>query len=90
MQKILFTLMMCGFVLLLSSELGADQSRGAFRVNPSSGRTVSRGWVAGRGPVNGFVYPAYPFGYYEPYYPPVVVISPYSPSYYLPPAIVVT
>lgn len=68
------------FVLLISSLAFAAERHGAprSRMGFGSGVASERRY-------------SYPFtAYYVPYQAPVRVISPYGPSYYVPPAVVVT
>jgi hypothetical protein len=68
------------FILLISGLALAGERRGAplSRVGFGSGVPLDRRNY-------------YPFAsYYIPYQAPVLVISPYGPSYYVPPAVVVT
>ena len=69
-----------GFLLLISGLAVAGERHGAprSRIGFGSGVALDRRYY-------------YPFAaYYVPYQVPVLVISPYGPSYYLPPAVVVT
>ena len=69
-----------GFLLLISGLAVAGERHGAprSRIGFGSGVALER-------------YYYYPFvTNYVPYQPPVLVISPYGPLYYLPPAVVVT
>ena len=69
----------------------AGQSRVVVRAGNATGRSA---WIAGGVPARRYFYAGPPYYYYvpgyyyQPYYTPVVV-SPYSPSYVLPPAVVV-
>ncbi len=68
------------FILLISGLALAGERHGAprSRVGFGSGVPLERRYYS-------------PFvSYYVPYQAPVLVISPYSPSYYVPPAVVVT
>ena len=68
------------FILLISGLALAGERHGASRSKFAFGSGV---------PLERRYY--YPFAaYYVPYQAPVLVISPYGPSYYLPPAVVVT
>jgi hypothetical protein len=89
MRPVLSTLMIFGIVLALSGELWAAQSRGQFRANVAPGKVASGGSVIRGRPTYRYAYP-YPYTYYQPYYPPVVVISPYLQPYYVMPTVVAT
>ena len=68
------------FILLISGLALAGERHGAprSRIGFGSGVPLERRYY-------------YPFAaYYVPYQAPVLVISPYGPSYYVPPAVVVT
>lgn len=56
-------------------------------VRSATGPRNARGSIRRSVPAYRYFYPTYP--YYSPYAPPVV-ISPYGPSYYLPPVVEVT
>ena len=94
MKKILTALVMLTLALALNPQAGADQRRSFVAPRARSGAT----WFAAPGNrvvVQRYVHGAYPYYYqvpgyyYQPYYPPVVVISPYAPAYVLPPTVVV-
>jgi hypothetical protein len=91
MRRVLATLILFGFFVALSGELWAAQSRGRIRPNVAAGKSASGGSVARGGPIYRYAYP-YPYNYYyyQPYYPPVMVISPYSQPYYVTPTVVAT
>lgn len=83
------TLLILALVLLLSGAPWAGQNRGRFGAGPAQGKfATSRSMVRG-GPIYPYRYP-YWYGRYQHYYPPLVVISPYSYSYYVPPTVVAT
>ena len=88
MRPVFSALTIFAIMLSLSGELGAGQSRATLRVSGASG-----GLVASRGPIHKHGNPAYLIYqngyYYQPYASPVLVISPYAGSYYLPPTVVV-
>ena len=74
------TVVVLAFLLLISGLALAGGRRGAPRtgIGLGSGVGLARPYY-------------YPFAsYYVPYQAPVLVISPYGPSYYVPPAVVVT
>jgi hypothetical protein len=92
MRAILSTFMIFALVMVLSGALWAGQNHGRFRAGAAPGKFAS-----GKSFVRGApIYPRYPYGYpywygrYQSYYPPLVVISPYSHFYYVEPAIVAT
>ena len=94
MRSVFSALIISAIFLSLSGELGAGQSRATLRASGASGNTASSSLIANgqrkhkRGNPG---YPIYRNGYYyQPYASPVLVISPYSGSYYLPPTVVVT
>lgn len=89
MRPVLSSLMIFGFVLFLSGDLWSGQSRGQLRANVAPGKFVSNRSIARGGPTHRYVYP-YPYAYYQPYYSPVLVISPYGQSYYVQPTVVAT
>jgi len=88
MRPVMAALIFCGFILALLGELHAGGSRAQLRASVPSGNSAA-GFVVRRGPTHRYAYP-YPYVYYQPYYPPVVVISPYSQPYYVSPTIVAT
>jgi hypothetical protein len=92
MRRVWSTLILFGFLLALSGELWAAQSRSQSRSNVARGKFASGGSVPRSGPIYRYTYPyLYPYNYYyQPYYPPVVVISPYLQPYYVTPTVVAT
>jgi hypothetical protein len=91
MRQVWSTLILFGFLLALSDELSAGQSRGQIRSNVAAGKFASGGSIARGGPIYRYTYPyLYNYYYYQPYYPPVMVISPYSQPYYVLPTVVAT
>ena len=89
MKHVLILAMMVGFILSLPEPtLGGPGQQPGVRSGVGSRGSVSRGRVRHGVPVYRFAYPGY--SYYSPYYQPPVVISPYGPSYYLPPVAEVT
>ena len=92
MRRVLATLTIFGVFLIVSGDLWAAQSRAQSRSNVASGKFASGGSIPRRGPIYRYTYPYfYPNNYfYQPYYPPVMVISPYSQPYYVTPTIVAT
>jgi hypothetical protein len=85
----LYILLVFALVSLISGALWAGQNRGRFRTSVAPGKfAAGRSFVHG-GPIYPYGYP-YWYGRYQPYYPPLVVISPYAGFYYAQPTIVVT
>jgi len=74
-------------LLLLTVPGWAGPPRGAPRAGIVLGGPISSTWALGVQPQRYF----YPNSYYVvPYQAPILVYSPYSPAYYLPPTAVVT
>jgi hypothetical protein len=95
LRAILSALSICAIFLALSGELQAGEGRTALRAQNGSGNGGSRGLVAGGRAKHTHRHPGgrpiYPYTYYyRTYVPPVLVVSPYGGSYYLPPTVVVT
>jgi hypothetical protein len=88
MRSVLSTLLIFALLLALSGALWAGQNRGQFRASVAPGKFASGRSIVRGEPIFPYGYP-YPYGRYQPYYPPLVV-SPYSQSYYVPPAVVAT
>lgn len=95
LRVIVAALSVCAIFLAWSGELPAGDRRTALRAHNGPGNGASRGLVADgrarhkhRHPGGRPIYP-YTY-YYQPYVPPVLVVSPYGGSYYLPPTVVVT
>lgn len=84
MRPVMTALMICGFILALLGELHAGGSRAQLRASVASGNSAA-GFVVRGGSTYRYAYPVY-----GPYYPPVVVISPYSQPYYVSPTVVAT
>ena len=82
------TIFALGFVL--AGEVGAGPRRAMVAPRANAGVTS----FVGGGPTPMLVqrqfYGAYPYYYYQPYSSPVVVVSPYTAAYILPPTVVVT
>jgi hypothetical protein len=89
MKTILSVIAILALALVVESAAGADQRRIVGRQRAASAVTFFSGGASNRVIIQRQFYGAYPH-YYQPYYPPVVVISPYAPSYILPPTVVVT
>ena len=73
--------------LWLAGSSWAGPPRGVPRPGIAASGTVLPAWGVGVQPQR-YYYPQQFF--YVPYQPPILVVSPYGPSYYLPPAVVVT
>lgn len=91
-MKRIVTFALAAVVLGWAPELtiAGGQARPTFRAGAAPRRPPPRAWVpTRRAPVQRYYY--YPNGfYYQPFYPPAVVISPYGPNYYQPPVLEVT
>jgi len=74
-------------LLLGSAEVGAGPRRAIVAPRASSAVTNLPYGVGNGVGVQRRFYGAYPY-YYQPYYPPVAVVSPYAPSYILAPTVV--
>jgi hypothetical protein len=96
MKRVLTLALMASLLGTLGSLSVAGQGRTTARGGSVPRVTVAPAWGYRGYPVYFYRYPNgayyyYPNGYYfRPYYPPALVISPYGPSYYLPPVIEVT
>ncbi len=88
MKSFVCAIAMLALALVLKPEAGADQRRIVVAPRTASGVTFLSGGGANRVVVYRQIYGAYPYYYYQPYYPQVVVISPYAPAYLLAPAAV--
>lgn len=94
MKTILSMITILALIGVLQTEAGAGERRIVVQRHAGSG---VRHFAAGsnRIVVQRHFHGGYPYYYqvpgyyYQPYYPPVVVISPYAPSYVLPPTVVV-
>lgn len=98
MKQILTALIVLALAIALGGELGAGSRQLTVRTLRGSGAAL----VAGAGSYRAAerrnfhaVKPSHfhyyvPRDFYQPYYPPVVVVSPYAPAYVLPPTVVVT
>jgi hypothetical protein len=75
-------------ILAISGVALAGQRHATTRSRFVSGSAVAPSWVGGVQLQRRYYYPF--ASYYIPYQVPVLVISPYGPSYYVPPAVVVT
>ena len=84
MRPVMAALIFCGFILAFLGELHAGGSRAQLRASVASGNSAA-GFVVRGGSTYRYAYPVY-----GPYYPPVVVISPYSQPYYVSPTVVAT
>jgi hypothetical protein len=84
MRPVMTALMICGFILALSGEVHPGRSRAQLRASVPSGNSAAGFVVRG-----GSTY-RYAYSVYGSYYPPVVVISPYSQPYYVSPTVVAT
>ena len=89
MKPILSAITILALGLVLVSEVGAGPRRAMVAPRANSGVTFFSGGASNRVIVQRQFYGAYPY-YYQPYSPPVLVVSPYAPAYILPPAVVVT
>ncbi len=90
MKTILSAVAILALALVLRPEAGAGERRVVLPRHAGSSVTFVPGGGSNRVIVQRHVHGAYPYYYYQPYYPPVVVISPYAQSYILPPTVVVT
>ena len=88
MKRVLILATIAGLFLSLPVLTSAGSGRPEVRPGFSPRGSISRGWVHRGVPIYRYTYPGY--SYYSPYYSPPIVISPYGPSYYLPPVIEVT
>ena len=88
MKPILSAITILALGMILVAEVGAGPRRVIVAPRASAGARYFSGGMPNRVGVQGQFYGAYPY-YYQPYYPPVVVISPYAQSYILPPTVVV-
>jgi len=88
MKPILSAITILALGMILMTEVGAGPRRAIVAPRARSGATFFSSGVPNRVAVQRQFYGAYPY-YYQPYYPPVVVVSPYAQSYILPPTVVV-
>jgi len=88
MKPILSAITILALGMILMTEVGAGPRRAIVAPRARSGATFFSSGVPNRVAVQRQFYGAYPY-YYQPYYPPVVVVSPYGQSYILPPTVVV-
>jgi len=88
MKPILSAITILALGMILVTEVGAGPRRATVVPRARSGVTFFSGGVPNRVDMQRQFYGAYPY-YYQPYYPPVVVVSPYAQSYILPPTVVV-
>lgn len=88
MKPILSAITILALGLVLAGEVGAGPRRAMVAPRANAGVTFFAGGASNRVIVQRQF--AYPYYYYQPYSPPVVVISPYAQSYMLPPTVVVT
>jgi hypothetical protein len=98
MKLILSAAVILAFAVTLAGEPRADNRQFTSRTQSTSGPTL----VAGAGSIKAAerrnfhavkpsrFYYYVPGNYYQPYYPQVIVVSPYAPAYVLPPTVVVT
>ena len=76
--------------IVLAGEVGAGPRRAGVSLRGNSGVTSFAGGGSNRVILQRQFSGGYPYYYYQPYYPQVLVVSPYGPSYILPPTVVVT
>lgn len=88
MKPILSAITILALGMILVAEVGAGPRRVIVAPRASSGARFFSGSVPNRVGAQRQFHDVYPY-YYQPYYPPVVVISPYAQSYILPPTVVV-
>lgn len=88
MKPILSAITILALGLILAAEAGAGPRRVIVAPRASSSATYFSGGIPNGVVVQRQFYGAYPY-YYQPYYPPVVVISPYAQPYILPPTVVI-
>jgi len=88
MKPILSAIALLALGVILVAEAGAGPRRGIVAPRAGSGVRFFSGSLPNRVVVQRQFYGAYPY-YYQPYYPPVLVVSPYGHSYILPPTVVV-
>jgi len=92
MKPIVSAIMILALGLILATGAGAGPRRAIMAPRANSGVTVFSGGAPNRVVVQRQFYGGYPYyfqNYYQPYYPPVVVISPYGQPYILPSTVVV-
>ena len=89
MKPILSIITIVALGMVLAGEVGAGPRRAGVLPRANSGATFSAGGGSNRAILQRQFSGAYPY-YYQPYYPQVLVVSPYGPSYILPPTVVVT
>ena len=89
MKPILSAITILALAVILVGEAGAGPRRGVVAPRAGSGGAYFSGGVPNRVVNQRQIYGAYPYYYYQPYYPPPLVISPYTQSYILPPMVVV-
>lgn len=87
MKPILSAIALLALGVVMVAQAAAGPRRGIVTPSAGSGVGVFSGGVPGRVIVQRQFYGGYPY-YYQPYYPPVLVISPYAQSYILPPTVV--
>lgn len=90
MKPILSIITIVALGVVLAGEVGAGPRRTGVSPRANSGATFFAGGGSNRVILQRQFSGAYPYYYYQPYYSPVLVVSPYGPSYILPPAVVVT
>lgn len=98
MKHILTAAIVLALAIALGGELRAGSRRSTVRTQSGSGPALVGGAGFNRAaerrnfhavkPSHFYYY--VPRDYYQPYYPAVVVVSPYAPAYVLPPTVVVT
>ena len=76
--------------VVLAGEVGAGPRRAGVSQRANSGVTSFAGGGSNRVILQRQFSGAYPYYHYQPYSPQVLVVSPYGPSYILPPTVVVT
>jgi hypothetical protein len=90
MKPTLSIIIIIGLGMVLAGEAGAGPRRAGVSPRANSGVTSFAGAGSNRVIFQRQFYGGYPYNYYQPYYPQVLVVSPYGPSYILPQTVVVT
>jgi len=90
MKPMLSIIAIVALGVVLVGEVGAGPRRAGVSPRANSGVTSFAGGGSNRVILQRQFSGAYPYYHYQPYSPQVLVVSPYGPSYILPPTVVVT